>query len=94
MATEVTTLKIVTVRDFRDRATEMFRSEDVILITRNGTPAGFFVPWSTSDLPIDVRRDLFGAISDAIRNEREERGISEEEILADFASSRHHSRGR
>ena len=27
-------MKVVTVRDFRDRASEMFRSQDVILVTR------------------------------------------------------------
>lgn len=29
-------MKIVTVRDFRDRASEMFRSDDIILVTRGG----------------------------------------------------------
>ena len=87
-------MKVVTVRDFRDRATEMFRSEDVILITRDGIPAGFFVPWSTPDLPVDLRRELFGVITDAIRDERKVLGVSEEEVLTDFASSQCHRRGR
>ena len=38
-------MKVVTVRQFRDRATEMLRSDEVILITRGGLPAGFFLPW-------------------------------------------------
>lgn len=33
-------MKVVTVRDFRDHATEMFRSDDVILVTREGTLRG------------------------------------------------------
>ena len=37
-------MRVVTVRDFRDRASEMFRSDDVILVTREGRPAGFFPP--------------------------------------------------
>jgi hypothetical protein len=37
-------MKVVTVRDFCDHTTEMFRSEDVILVTREGMPAGFFLP--------------------------------------------------
>jgi hypothetical protein len=40
-------MKVVTVRDFRDHASEMFRSDDVVLVTREGTPAGFFLPWDT-----------------------------------------------
>jgi hypothetical protein len=94
MGTEVTTMKVVTVRDFRDRATEMFRSEDVILVTRDGRPAGFFVPWSRPDLPVDLRREVFGAITDTIRAEREELGVTEEEVLADFAASRRRRGGR
>jgi hypothetical protein len=35
-------MKVVTVRDFRDHESEMFRSHDVILATRDGDPAGFF----------------------------------------------------
>jgi hypothetical protein len=64
--TEVTTLKVVTVREFRDRASEMFRSEDVILVTRGGKPAGFFVPWDKPDLPIELKRELFAELTDRI----------------------------
>jgi hypothetical protein len=35
-------MKVVTVRDFRDRASGMFRSDDVILATCDGAPAGFY----------------------------------------------------
>ncbi len=38
---------------------EMFRSDDVILVTREGTPAGFFLPWDTPELPVEVRREMF-----------------------------------
>lgn len=81
-------MRVVTVRDFRDRATEMFRSEDVILVTRDGKPAGFFVPWDKPDLPVELRRELFAELGDAIRAEREAAGVTEEEILADFAAWR------
>jgi hypothetical protein len=52
-------MKVVTVRDFCDRASEMFRSDDVILVTRDGAPAGFFLPWDMPELPVEVRRELF-----------------------------------
>jgi hypothetical protein len=45
-------MKVVSVRDFRDRVSEMLRSEDVILVTRDGAPAGFFLPWDTPDFPV------------------------------------------
>jgi hypothetical protein len=87
-------MRVVTIRDFRDRATEMFRSDDVILVTRDGTPAGFFVPWSSADIPVELRRELFGAIADKIRAEREAVGLTDEEVLADFTARRLNRRGR
>lgn len=51
-------MKVVTVRDFRDRATEMLRSTDVIFITRDGRPAGFFIPWESDEIPAEVRGEL------------------------------------
>jgi hypothetical protein len=86
--TEVVTIRVVTVRDFRDRASEMCRSEDVILVTRDGKPAGFIVPWDKPDLPVELRRELFLDLGDSIRAERETAGVTEEEIQADFAEWR------
>lgn len=80
-------MKIVTVRDFRDRASEMFRSDDVILVTRDGAPAGFFLPWDTPELPVEVRREVFLRLSEQIGAELT-RSASEQEVLDDFAASR------
>jgi hypothetical protein len=66
----------------------MFHSDDVILVTREGRPAGFFLPWDTPDLPENVRRDLFLRLSDQIAAQRQDRGVTEEEVLSDFAASR------
>jgi hypothetical protein len=78
----------VTVRDFRDHATEMFRSEDVILVTRDGAPAGFFLPWDTPELPVELRREVFMRLSEQIGTQLEDKGVSESEVLGDFAASR------
>jgi hypothetical protein len=59
-------MRVVSVRDFRDKASEMFRSEDVILVTRDGAPAGFFLPWDTPELPVEVRREVFLRLSEQI----------------------------
>lgn len=81
-------MRVVTVRDFRDRASEMFRSDDVILVTREGRPAGFFLPWQAPDLPDDVRREVFLRLTEQIAVQREAKGVSEEEVLRDFAAER------
>lgn len=81
-------MKIVTVREFRDRATEMLRSEDVILITRDGLPAGFFLPWDARELPSDAERQLFLHLSEQIGSQLKAQGVSEEEVVGDFAARR------
>jgi Fe-S cluster assembly ATPase SufC len=81
-------MRVITVRDFRDRASEMFRSEDVILVTREGRPAGFFLPWQGPELPEDVRREIFLRLTEQIAAQRDAREVTEEEVLTDFAASR------
>ena len=66
----------------------MFRSDDVILVTREGRPAGFFLPWDAPELPGDVRREVFLRLSDQIAAQRKARGVTEEEVLGDFAAAR------
>jgi hypothetical protein len=81
-------MKVVTVRDFRDRASEMFRSDDVILVTRDGAPAGFYLPWDTPELPVEVRREVFLRLSEQIGAQLEAGGADEQQVLDDFAASR------
>ncbi len=81
-------MKVVTVRDFRDRASEMFHSEDVILVTRDGAPAGFYLPWDTPELPVEVRREVFLRLSEQIDTQLGEQGTTEHEVLDDFAAGR------
>ena len=80
-------MRVVTVREFRDRASEMFRSDDVILVTREGRPAGFFLPWDAPELPKDVRREVFLRLTDQIAAQRVARGVTEEEVSSDFADA-------
>ncbi len=81
-------MKVVSVRDFRDRASEMFRSEDVILVTRDGAPAGFYLPWDTPELPIEVRREVFLRLAEQIGTALDARSADEQEVLDDLAVSR------
>ena len=85
-------MKVVTVREFRDHATAMLRSEDVILITRDGLPAGFFLPWDARELPSDAQSQLFLRLSEQIGSPLREQRVSEVEVLADFAAHRSRSR--
>ena len=81
-------MKVVTLREFRDRATEMMRSHEVLLVTRDGRPAGFFLPWNCEDLPDDIRKGLYAELSGRARRELDLKGVTEKELLADFRAAR------
>ena len=81
-------MKIATLRDFRDRATTMLRSRDLVLITRDGLPAGFFVPWDQPELPDDVKRGIYVGLSQRARKEMKAKRVTEQEVLADFRVAR------
>jgi hypothetical protein len=55
MVTDGDHMRISTVRDFRDRATTLFRSDDPILVTRRGKLAGVFLPCVRRELVNDSK---------------------------------------
>lgn len=81
-------MKVATLRDFRDHATTMLRSRDLVLITRDGLPAGFFVPWDQPELPDDVKRGIYAGLSQAARKQMKARRVTEQGVLADFRAAR------
>jgi hypothetical protein len=75
-------VKVVTVRDFCAHATEMFRSDDVIPVTRDGRPAGFFLPWDTPELSVEVRREVFVSLSEQVGEHLARKGVGESELVS------------
>lgn len=43
-------MKRVAVREFKNRATQLLRGEDVLLIQRHGKDVGVYVPWRQRDV--------------------------------------------
>ncbi len=83
-----------TVRDFRDRATQMLRQHKPVMITRHGKVVGFFMPTTGQTFPLEIKRDLFYELTDSICMVMKERGLTKEGLLADFKSTRTARRGR
>jgi len=81
-------MRISTVREFRDNASAMLRAKDPILVTRRGKLAGIFFPRPEATLPVELKREMFGILSAEVARQIRRRGLSEGEILADFASWR------
>jgi hypothetical protein len=78
-------MRISTVREFRDRATTLLRSNDPILVTRRGRVAGVFLPWREATLPIDLKRELFSMLTASIAAQLKKKRVTEKDVLQDFA---------
>jgi len=81
-------MRITSVREFRDRATELLRSPDPLIVTRRGRVAGIFFPWREATLPVDLRRELFAALTADISRQMKKKGADQQEALDDFAQWR------
>ncbi len=86
-------MRISSVRDFRDRATALFRSEDPILVTRRGKVAGVFLPWREATLPVDFKRELFAMLTTEIARQLKKKRVTEKAVLEDFERWRKGRRG-
>jgi hypothetical protein len=77
-------MRISTVREFRDRATILLRSDDLILVTRRGKVAGIFLPWREATLPVDFKRELFSMLTTEIAHRLKKQRFTEKAVLQDF----------
>lgn len=87
-------MEFVTVRDFKTNASKLMRQNEAVMIFRNGKPAGVFIPWDDIDIEDDVRRTALKALTAKLASERAEKGITEEEVLKDFAAFKENRRRR
>jgi hypothetical protein len=87
-------MRTATVREFRDQATKLLREREAVLVTRRGKIIGFFLPASGSALPLEIKRDLFDAITRGVRQMMKVRGVTEEAVLGDFEAARKARRRR
>ena len=85
-------MKIASVREFRDRATTMFRSKEPILIMRRGKLAGIFFPQPGQTIPIELKRELYPVLSAEIARQFKKRGVTAKDVLKDFKEWRRQRR--
>ncbi len=87
-------MKTATLDELRTDA-EFRKAAESILVTERGEPIGLFFPLDAPEkLPMEVKRQLFDELAEELTTERERRGISEDEIIRDFAEFRQRRRGR
>ncbi len=72
------------IRELRNPATDILSSTEPVVITHHGKVAGVFLPTPDGQLPLDVRRQLFAAATEKLHKQREELGVTEEQVEADI----------
>lgn len=69
-------------------AGQLLSSEEPVVITHNGKAEGVYIPFTGSGVSREIRRQLFIQFSDAIREQLDKAGVTEEQILDEFEAAR------
>ena len=77
-------MRVRTVRELRNQATQLMRDADPLLVTQRGCLAGVFIPWTTATLPTEWERELFLALSANIGRQLKKARVTEDDVLKDF----------
>jgi antitoxin (DNA-binding transcriptional repressor) of toxin-antitoxin stability system len=82
-------MRVAGVREFRSRALELVRGEELVFVTRHGKLSGLLVPLSEpQDLPVELRQELLSRLGAAIASHLRAHGVSETKVLRDFETWR------
>lgn len=87
-------MKLMTVKEFRDKATKALKTKEPLIIMRRGEIAGIFFPVPLDTIPFEFKKDLFLTLTESIRKRLEAKGIKEEGVLEDFEEFRKARRRR
>lgn len=81
-------MKLMTVKEFRDKATKALKSKEPLIIMRRGEIAGIFFPVPLETIPFEFKKDLFLTLTESIKKKLEAKGVKEDEVLEDFEKFR------
>ena len=82
-------MKTATIREFRSSIAELLAGDESVLVTKHGKPAAVVYPLGNpKELPLEVRRKLYLAMTGEIAKQLDTRGVSEEQIEREFAETK------
>ena len=88
MAEKVAAMKTTTVNALKDQAGKMLHSDEPLVITHKGKAAGVYISLESQALPRELRNQLLEQLVEATAQEMAEKGITEEQVLAEFEAAR------
>jgi hypothetical protein len=92
MATFGGTMRIASVKEFKDQVTEFLKGRDPVMVLRHGKLAGILFPHVAETIPLEFKKELFKTVTDRLKRSLRDKGVTEEEVLQDFARFRKASR--
>ncbi len=81
-------MRLVSTKQFHDKATQLLRSKEPLVVTNRGAITGYYIPQRGKRLPPDVRWRMIDEATSRVRKELERQGVTEEEISQDFENWR------
>ncbi len=88
-------MRTTSVRDARSQFSELIHGKEAVIVTSNGKPAAVVYPLADPDkVPMEVRRELFREYSQKMALALKAHGMTEEDVLRDFAALKKRRRGR
>jgi len=86
-------MKTATIREFRSNIAELLTGDESVLVTKHGKPTAVVYPLGNpKELPLEVRRKLYLAMSGEIAKQLDTQGVTDEQIEREF--SEHKKRRR
>ncbi|MBI4743750.1 MAG: hypothetical protein HY776_02850 [Actinobacteria bacterium] len=78
-------MKVTSIRNFRDKATTYFKSNEPVLVTKYGKVTGLYLPLEHAEsIPLEVKKELLEKFGEYLSRTLEARGVKEEEVIGDF----------
>lgn len=88
-------MKTVTVREFRGRMSEILKGPESSLVTSHSQPTALIVPLKDpKNLPLEMRRQIYLALSAQLAEQLQASGITEDEAQRGFEDFKKRRRGR
>jgi antitoxin (DNA-binding transcriptional repressor) of toxin-antitoxin stability system len=82
-------MRVAGVREFRSRAPELVKGEELVFVTRHGKLSGLLVPLSEPlELPVELRQELLTRLGVSIASHLKARGVTEAKVQRDFKAWR------
>ena len=87
-------MEVISVREFKANVSRLIRDKKSVLVMKNSAPVGFFVPWDAAEADGHFRAAALSTLMRAMERDRLEKGVTEEEVMADFEQFRKSRGGR